>query len=127
MTHRLPAPCICGLIYLGECTAWYCGGNRARLERWKLTLGVRLRYLNAAPEVEGHSPPWLTTQLLCEGHRRGCYDRKLGWRVYQIDAGYCLDAPDIMPAGSCYGMEFPDEPELGVLPCQRTFDREPIE
>lgn len=115
---------VCGWRYLGECTSWYCRGNVARFEKWKIALGTRIMYLNAAPSIEHHSNA-LWIRFMMDAHRRGTYDKRAGWRQYSIDAGYCIDAPNEMPAGGCYGMTFEDIGESGSIPGQLTVAREP--
>ena len=41
-------------------------------------------------------------EIMCEYHKRGAVDRPAHGHPFQslIDANYCLDAPEIMPAGS---------------------------
>lgn len=113
---------VCGWRYLADrCQSNVCGGNVARFERFKLELGTKLVYLKAAPDVGDHTT-WLSVKLLMELHRRGL--RVRSDRNHWIDAGYCLDAPEEMPAGGCYGETFEDMGEDGALASQLTVQRE---
>lgn len=115
---------VCGWRYFGECTSNVCGGNVARYERFKLELGTRLVYLRAAPPVGDELTSLLGVKLLMEAHRRKCATKDRT-RTHWIDAGYCIDAPNEMPAGGCFGMTFEDlVDDSDVVPCQLTVWRE---
>lgn len=115
-------PCICGWIYLDECTAWYCGGNRARLERWKLALGTRITYLPAAPRVGLEGQSFLVTNLMIESYRRGVRE---SYKTHAIDAGHSIDAPEYMPAGGCYNDSITVGKKTEYFPSQFMIRREP--
>lgn len=99
-------------------------------------------YRNRAPDVDERERGWLGCWLLmmtsvrfreCAGlpwlPGNPAYSDALGWS--RVDAGYILDAPDLMPAGACVGVEcddweqiYPDDPYHGVLPEQIVIARE---
>lgn len=127
LKDRLPPLCqVCGWSL--PCDRWYCRGNVARYELWKLRLGTKITYRWAAGPVHESLHTWLGTQLLIEAHRRGTRKRgELG--THWLDAGYCLDAPELIPAGGCRGESFEDlDPTLAeVVPYQITYEREKLD
>lgn len=122
----------CGTPFLPcahPCTT--CGGNVARAERLKLTLGTRLRYLGAAPRVSDDS--FVGVHMLTELYRRFWPGRppKALREWYSRESCYSLDAPEVMPAGACQWVDVPDAADdddwPGGYPAQITVRREPGE
>ena len=114
-----------------ECKSDLCGGNVARYERMKLRYGMRLRYTRAAASLERwiETPHchfigrYLTPGISREGRKaiRAMID------LARLDGGYCLDAPEIMPAGACFSEHLSEADEPGKecwIPAQITVNRE---
>lgn len=112
----------CGMRFLdygARCLG--CGGNRARAERQALEVGRAVRYTRAAGSLPGHERPsgsffWFQTRLrwrlygmsdaMTERQRRAIRE------AYHIEVAHCLDAPDVLPAGSTRSESVAD---LGVV------------
>lgn len=84
-------------------------------------MGERKPYVWTAPAVGHHAA--LAPRLSLEAWRRA---GKSDTRAHVLEAwhqsGYCIDAPDEMPAGACR-IFYADE--VGILPEQLTVQREP--
>lgn len=106
----------------GTCQVEHCRGNVARFELAKLRHGIRVRYEWAAMPVDRG---FMWVNLMMELYRRfrqaGRPPRALIDSA-RIDASYCLDAPECMPAGAC--MYYPVDGADGV-PAQIVLQREP--
>lgn len=65
----------------------------------------------------------LSAKLLMEHYRRtgNADEARRTW----VEAGYCLDAPPLLAAGSHERDVFDDDPELGWLPMPTMIEREP--
>ncbi len=63
----------------------------------------------------------LSARLLMEQYRRtgDCSAARCTW----VEAGYCLDAPELLAAGSHERDIFDDDPELGWLPMPTMIER----
>lgn len=112
-------------IMMGMTTCAVCGSNSVRAWRLKRELGTKVRYLTAATAVD-HKWIRMYAQMLFHLYRRIPKPSKALRDALRIDIGYCLDAPEVMPAGGCFGFSDEElEAEYGIaIPEQLTFDRE---
>lgn len=128
-TRYLAAQCLDREATLPDgTTEGLCGGNVARYERAKLRHGVRLRYRDAASRLERSRHNISLLVHLYKLLPPQPPPRLREWA--RIEAGYCIDAPDTMPAGGCYSMFVdelhPDRTKPGPFcaPAQLTTQRE---
>lgn len=102
-----------------QCVSEHCRGNVARFERAKLKHGTAVRYLLSASPVGMTGNTFMGASLLCElyyrlGREVAAKSAVLKRAVWD-DAAYCLDAPELMPAGACQpgwiaeGESFPEQ------------------
>jgi hypothetical protein len=75
------------------------------------------------PALSLHGHPSLGPILLCETYKKHGMNKPprvlidLAWK----DAGYCLDAPDLLPAGGCRSENLDDD--MVDVPMQITVER----
>ena len=114
-----------------ECKSDLCRGNVARHELAKLRYGVRVRYLGTAAKLER----WIENPHCQLAGRYSALalaqrDRKAIRKMIDmafLDGGYCIDAPNIMPAGGCFSEHLSEADEPGKecwIAAQMTVNRE---
>lgn len=105
-----------------------CGTNAARAWRLGQALGWKSRYLLAAKEVNRTPGARVQGMLLAALYRRIGKPGKALRDQLRIDLGHCIDAPEEIPAGACYGWDAEDEVGIELdnraLPMQLIVNRE---
>lgn len=115
----------CGATLLPRLPCVFCGGNAARAGRMVLQLGVRVRYLEAAERVGRDRLSMAASMRLHAAiEDRTVPGRRAAAEHAWEDVGYCLDAPEELPAGSCLDYDLSVFGEDAGIPVQRTVRRE---
>ena len=70
------------------------------------------------------SRDWIGLRMFVETFRRASnHSDKALREMATLDGGYCLDAPELIPAGGCRNWDVPGDPERLCLPEQITVER----
>lgn len=116
--------------YGNDCRVEVCRGNSARYGLYAARHGVRVVYRGSAYRVDGTGAAGRAARF------QGYFDRRfrdagnhVRHAIRDEIAGYCLDAPDDMPAGGCRWESvkdlLPDDPDPNPgYPAQMTVSRE---